>query len=450
MIKNKSPFLILLCTIFLLQSCQSKKPSVEDLALAGSVATDAFSIDANRLYAFSEGFAIIEKDHKQALIKTNGETLIPFGKYSYDTTGYVNGMCIVYQAYRYRNIYDKIIGFIDAKGSLAVPYRYVYAGFFSREYGFGRMPLPNDDRPLHLIDNKGKDLGIDLMSSFLPMTKEGKLTLAAREFGHGEDRRYKFVDFKGNVKIQTVYLKAHDFSEGLAAVKCGADYNHGKWGFINEKGETVIPFIYDHEPGDFNSGRALVKIRDFGGNENYKSTVYGYIDSEGKLIPALEQSTKYGISGKMFNWTWTQFNNGFALCGDSAGAYNDKIVMDVEGRRYDYSKIKDQFSYNGQMITFSLAEHKTDYFGIDGIVTYQPLPINGPGIPIIWRTNNSTIVFKKGIMSPEGHLLIPPIFDEIGFFDKTSGLAHAKFTDPLGKITDGYIDTKGIFKLIKK
>lgn len=68
--------------------------------------------------------------------------------------------------------------------------------------------------------------------------------------------------------IAPKYTQARGFSERLAAVK-----QDGKWGFINVKGEMVIPAIYA-EVRDFHEGKAAVKTE----------KGWGYIDSKNKMV----------------------------------------------------------------------------------------------------------------------------------------------------------------------
>jgi hypothetical protein len=88
--------------------------------------------------------------------------------------------------------------------------------------------------------------------------------LAAGEFVNGFSRVYKdmntdalggFIDKKGDLVVPLIYEKLYTFSEGLVAVKKG-----GKWGFIDKNNKTVIPFIYDDvsEEG-FVNGKVKVK-----------------------------------------------------------------------------------------------------------------------------------------------------------------------------------------------
>ncbi|MCI4668594.1 MAG: WG repeat-containing protein [Bacteroidia bacterium] len=77
-----------------------------------------------------------------------------------------------------------------------------------------------------------------------------------------------FADTNGNLGSQQFFEDARLFEEGLAAVK-----KKGRWGFINKKFETVIPFRYVNAR-DFQEGFASVKGK--------KS--WGLIDSTGKTV----------------------------------------------------------------------------------------------------------------------------------------------------------------------
>ena len=79
-----------------------------------------------------------------------------------------------------------------------------------------------------------------------------------------------FTDSKGNIIIDKQFDGVSSFSNGLAKVK-----QNGKWGFVNTKGEIVIPCVYDD--GDvysFSEGLARIK-------QNGK---WGFINSKGKVV----------------------------------------------------------------------------------------------------------------------------------------------------------------------
>ena len=62
-----------------------------------------------------------------------------------------------------------------------------------------------------------------------------------------------FVDSAGTFLFNKQFERVSSFSEGLAGVE-----QNEKWGFINTKGEVVIPCIYD-EATWFSEGLAKVK-----------------------------------------------------------------------------------------------------------------------------------------------------------------------------------------------
>lgn len=85
------------------------------------------------------------------------------------------------------------------------------------------------------------------------------------------DQSFEFVyiDKKGETAISTPFSICGDFHNGRAYVMG----KNNKYGFINNRGDEIIPCIYD-EVRDFSDSIALVRISD---------TLY-YIDTEGKRI----------------------------------------------------------------------------------------------------------------------------------------------------------------------
>ena len=59
-----------------------------------------------------------------------------------------------------------------------------------------------------------------------------------------------------NTNKQKKYDEITDFHKGFACVRQG-----DKWGYINDKNETVIPFIYD-DGALFENGKTWVQIGD--------------------------------------------------------------------------------------------------------------------------------------------------------------------------------------------
>ncbi len=81
--------------------------------------------------------------------------------------------------------------------------------------------------------------------------------------------KYGFTNDKGEDIIPTIYDKAYPFESGLSAVRSGRGN-----GFIDKKGTVVIPLVYDMTGDHFSSG--LVNAQ-----QNRK---WGYIDEKGKTV----------------------------------------------------------------------------------------------------------------------------------------------------------------------
>jgi len=104
---------------------------------------------------------------------------------------------------------------------------------------------------------------------------ENKKTVEKKYIKCVRRNHYGFVNEKGKTVIPFVYEKASSFSEELAPVQ-----KKEKWGFLNNKGKIVIPFVYE-EAHSFSEGLACVK----------KDGKYGFIDKENKeVIPFIYES----------------------------------------------------------------------------------------------------------------------------------------------------------------
>lgn len=209
---------------------------------------------------------------------------------------------------------------------------------------------------------------------------------------------WSFIDSSGKeVFPQTRYTfsKAKSFNEGLAAVKTKA------WGFINKKGQTVIPCKYD-TVFSFHEGLAVVML----GNK------WGYIDKSGKVIvpPQYEKvydfkeglalvssNSKYGFldkTGKLivplqFN-NATEFENGVAAVNQN----NKWGVIDKTGK-----------------VIIPIVYDNMGYFSEDLLAVYGG---------------------KWGYINKTGETVIPFKFDKAGSFRE--GLAPVQMGFPWGFI----------------
>ncbi len=92
-----------------------------------------------------------------------------------------------------------------------------------------------------------------------------------------------YINKKGEMIVPIKYFSGKDFSEGLAAVGKG-NYSNAKYGYIDKNGKEILEFKYD-KAGSFSSGLALVgKKVENPENNDYGKYKYGYIDKTGKQV----------------------------------------------------------------------------------------------------------------------------------------------------------------------
>lgn len=224
--------------------------------------------------SFSESWANVKKDDKWGFVNTNGELVIPC---QYDGTGsFSGGMARVEQ--------DDKEGFININGELIVQceYRQVYS------FSEGLAAVQKDGK-WGFINTKGQLVipcqYINAFDGFseglVPVDK--KIEKSTYE--------YVFINTNGEVAISGQFDFAKSFSEGLAGVK-----KDGKWGFINTKGELIIPYQFDDFVHSFNEGLAIVKNND----------KCGFINTKGELVVPCQYDnlypmTKEGVALAIFN-----------------------------------------------------------------------------------------------------------------------------------------------------
>jgi hypothetical protein len=132
---------------------------------------------------------------------------------------------------------NKKWGFIDAVGHQIIQPKFSNAYYFREGVGIAQLPDSGDV----LIDKSGKVLATEY--GFVDLVSNGRVP-ATRGGKNG------YLDLRGEVVIPLVYDDGRSFSDGLASVK-----KENKWGYVDRDGRTVIPFDFD-EAGQFGNGLA--------------------------------------------------------------------------------------------------------------------------------------------------------------------------------------------------
>ena len=164
-------------------------------------------------------------------------------------------------------------GYKDLNGKIIIESQFIIANDFSPE-GIAAVA---DEKSWYYIDKKGKKLITPLLFDNGPdYFSEGLARFTAHD-------KIGFFDKHGEVIIEARFDFAWPFHEDLAVVCMGCrkvPYNEeywkmigGQWGYINKKGNIVIPLKFE-SASRFENGKARVK---FNGKKIY-------IDKKGNLI----------------------------------------------------------------------------------------------------------------------------------------------------------------------
>jgi hypothetical protein len=267
----------------------------------GNVVTPCIYLTARN---FSEGYACVEnEDGNFGFIDKQGNTVIPF-KYK-QIGSFSEGLA----SFRTK---DNDKGYLNKKGEIAIPNisgeifhggiapvrleKYLY--YFIDKSGEKVIPekpfrcigykdslfvMETDKGRFGLMDTKGNIVvptkydGIGGLSEGLCITFIRKEERSAS--GYSVKRQYCILDVKKGTETRLPqYEEVRSFSEGLAAVKLNE-----KWGYINIKGELVIPYKFK-KAYCFHKGTAFVKAEEG----------YQIIDKQGNTVLRLPNYDYFG------------------------------------------------------------------------------------------------------------------------------------------------------------
>lgn len=236
---------------------------------------------------FSEGTCIVKSDGEYGVIDMKGKEIIPCThERIYDCS---DGMFLFYTK---DENYNYWYGFLDKTGKVAVEPQYKDAGHFNdglalvirgnekkswiNEYAFinkkgeivvdfntyAKMQSFSDGLAAVNVENDNKDV-------WGYINTKGEVVIAPT-YGHaysfsdgvaivGKNDKEFVIDTKGEVVFipeKNMIFLEETFSEGLMPIAKGNDLK-AKCGFINTKGEEVLPFEYDYAES-FIDGEAYV------------------------------------------------------------------------------------------------------------------------------------------------------------------------------------------------
>jgi WD40 repeat protein len=299
------------------------------------------------VYNFSHGYALVSKDEKNwEYIDGKGKSKISF---YYDKNRFGYGFHVTFDegfnGYFFQTIKNKFLTIQDTNGNYLTSK--LYQGFRQIYHYSSDVPSYEEMEKLGMYIGETKR-SIDIFNKYgqqiatSPNFKD-IIYIPDSIIGVKSGSGYRFTDYFGKpaIPINIDYTKYYKFSEGLAAVPKG-----DKWGYIDKKGKTIIPFDFSNA-FNFNNCKAKVSFnRKYGiinkngeylidpdyrhispltGNRYIliKEDKYGIADAKGRII--VEPTYDY-IS---------QFKNGVAktILGnntqyiDTTGNYYDKNIQ---------------------------------------------------------------------------------------------------------------------------
>lgn len=170
--------------------------------------------------------------------------------------------------------------YVNHQGQEQTPYEYEYAAHFHYK---DALAIVRKKSVFGMIDQQMQivvPFEYESMGGFLPVPERngGKYAYITSACKIGIIRHCGFLNEKGEVVIPFIYRDVGDFDAPIAPVMNEA----GKWGYINLKGEVVQDFVYDVAPS---FGRYRLGAREFDCVKAQKDGKEVIIDFQGKILP---------------------------------------------------------------------------------------------------------------------------------------------------------------------
>jgi len=274
-----------------------------------------FSPEFDEIFLFQEGFASVKKNSKYYYINRDWELIDP-GNYSRCYTFY-SGLAKVFD-------HSGKLGYIDTTFELKIPCDYdVNSSMFSGNYA-----VVTKEGIRQVINKEGQ-----CVLSNIP-----DLIWVAEELGLVcRGGKYGFIDLKGQIVVPCEWDDATTFKEGFATVM-----KNNLYSFIDRSGRQIVPLQYDFI-APFTEGVAFFK----------RGNKFGFINSQGVEIiaPAYKEVNS--------------FSGGLApVCLKNKWGFIDKNSNVVVDFYFDYAKpFKDGYAnveyQNGWALVDTLGNIKT-------------------------------------------------------------------------------------------
>jgi hypothetical protein len=351
---------------------------------------------------------------------------------------------------RSRDRYFGPWGFIDKKGTLAIPLRFSSVRSFRDGLAYavrGNLSGFIDKSGKWTITNgEGGEFTGDFSEGLARVRKsekegcidkKGNLVIAPRfyrlfDFSNGraafmtEDGDYGFIDKTGKIVIEAKYDQVRSFSDGLASVQKGSF-----WGWVDVSGRVVIPLKYKYIMS-FSCGLAAVSI----------DGKWGYIDTKGKIAIAPQfngasvfrnNRARVNIGGNYYKTFSDSEIGSYGTYSITNGAWR---YIDKSGEFISDLKFDNALDFRDGLAAFKMFS-KCGLKDANGRIV---IPAQLDGIDNRFVGGMAKVISRGrwGFVNESGKLTVPPVFAKVGDFAK--GPASVK----AGTLW-GYVNRDGTF-----
>jgi hypothetical protein len=369
---------------------------------------------------FHEGMAAVRIKNKWGFIDTTGKLIITP---QYDNIRiFSEGLCAVAKSRKW--------GFIDLKGKIVVKLQYGalnefengIASAFAGEIKEGYEQFAGAK---YCLINKNGERICEPKFKSIGQFREG---LARVQIFGGEyqfDTKTGFINEKGELIIPAIYEDGKDFSEGMSAVAIKNKKTSGQtylYGFINTKGEEIVKPQYDRVTRFINGKAVVEKGRqgssvEIGIDTRDQSAAYdenlvrcAVINKEGNFILNFEWRNMYPVNNDLFIVNRAKY--------DGTGVINSKGESVIP---FEYKEL--QNAGNNLFIIIKRKESESENLLVDtnnkvlftSKTHYLKRFINEVGVLLI----RSYKTGKSGLINVKGEMIIKDIYDSISDFYAT-------------------------------
>jgi hypothetical protein len=331
---------------------------------------------------------------------------------------------------------NEYIGFIDYNGTEIIPFKYSKAYVPSE----GLIAVSNGIE-WGFIDRKG------LLKIPFKYSSASNFSGGLCEISIKKDNQYKygFINRKGEIAIEPKYNSVNSFSEGFASVQL-----NNKWAFIDNKGKLITSFKY-FQVGEFEKGIASVSKDCFIEVPNdcaLGHSTKGFINSKGEeIVPVIFDQAR----------VWGKINAIEVQLGRSSGLYdfNGNVVVPL-GKYYSINRLDDEnglievtadtdrgyfegfINRKGEEVIPPIYDFKS-YF-IDGFI-YGAIYSTDEEIEELRKVKSTFSYHRAGVLDSLGNIIIPFKYEEISVLK--NGYFKVKDYNNNGQSIYAYFNTKG-------